>query len=170
MAERGWDEAGVALAFAFGGVAGLVSQAAIGAVVDAVRGKRALLVGALAVAAAGSFAIVLAPRFWPVAAVAAAGIAGALANAAVGTATAAVSLGVVGPARFARRAARSEALFHAGSAAVNLAIPARAIDHGIARGLLPGAEGGGRRPSSWRVLTACGSGCSGRCSRSWWPT
>jgi predicted MFS family arabinose efflux permease len=179
MTEHVWDEAGIALAFSFGGVAGLVSQVAIGALVDVVRAKRALLVGALAVATAAAFVIVFAPRFWPVAA---AGIAGALANSTVGTTMAAISLGIVGPARFAQRAARNEALFHAGSAVVNLAvlaaapsfgiavvfwllaaaaavsavavlaIPARAIDHEVARGLPSDARELGYRPSSWGVL------------------
>jgi MFS transporter len=181
IAEHGWDEASVALAFSFGGVAGLVAQGPIGAMVDAVRAKRALLAGALALVTAAAFAIVLAPRFWPVAA---AGVLGALAHSTLGTTMAAVSLGIVGQARFARRAARNEALFHAGSAAVNvavlaaapsygvavafwllaaaaaasvaavLAIPARAIDADVARGLPPGAAGRGAGPSPWGALLA----------------
>jgi MFS family permease len=161
MAEQGWDEASLALAFSFGNLTGLLSQAPIGAMVDAVRPKRALLICALLMVTASAFAIVLAPRFWPVSA---ASVLGALANSTLGTTLAAVSLGVVGHARLARRAARNEALFHAGSAAVNvaillaapfygiaaafwllalaaaisvaavLAIPARAIDYDVARG------------------------------------
>jgi hypothetical protein len=131
---------------------------------------------------AAAFVIVLAPGFWPVAA---AGVCGALANSMLGTALAAVSLGMVGHARFARRAARNEALFHAGSAAVNVAIllaapvfgiaaafwllaaaavaslaavaaiPARAIDHELARGFARRAtEPGDRQASPWRALLA----------------
>ena len=81
------------------------------------------------------------------------------------TAMAAISIGIVGRARFARRAARNEALFHGGNVVINLvilamapflglkvvfwllalagmasvgaalAIPAAAIDHDEARGL-----------------------------------
>jgi predicted MFS family arabinose efflux permease len=181
MTVHSWDEAGIAFAFSFGGLAGLVSQVAVGAIVDAVRAKRALLLGAITVVTAAAFVIVFAPRFWPVAA---AGVAGALANSTVGMTVAAISLGIVGPGRFARRAARNEALFHAGNAAINLVvlaaapsfgiavvfwmllaaavasavavltIPASAIDHEVARGLPSDAAERGHRPSSWGVLLA----------------
>lgn len=167
ISGHGWREADVAFAFAFGGVAGLVGQAPIGAAVDAVRAKRALLAGALVAVAASCATVALAPGFW---AVAAAGVAGALANSVLGTTLAAISLGTVGHARFAARAARNEALFHAGSGAVNLAvlaaaplfgiaavfwllaaacaaslaavlaIPAGAVSHDLARGLRPGGD------------------------------
>ncbi len=179
MTQHAWDEAGIALAFSFGGAAGLASQVAVGAMVDAVRAKRALLVGALMAATAAAFAVVAAPSFWPVAA---AVVAGALANSTIGTTMAAISLGVVGPARFARRAARNEALFHAGSAVVNLAVlaaaprfgvavvfwmlaaaaaasaamvlavPARAINHAVARGLPPKVAEPNCRPSPLGAL------------------
>ena len=77
MAGHGWDEAQLALAAAFGGVFGLLSQGPIGAAVDALRAKRALLAGAALTVAATCLLVVLAPRFWPVAA---AGVAGALAG------------------------------------------------------------------------------------------
>jgi hypothetical protein len=108
-------------------------------------------------------------------------VAGALANSTLGTVVAAISLGVVGPEGFARRAARNEAFFHGGSASVNLAVialapvfgiavvfwllagaallstvavlavPARAIDHDIARGLSPD---GTRRARSQTLRSA----------------
>jgi predicted MFS family arabinose efflux permease len=123
--------------------------------------------------------IPLAPRFWPVAA---AGLMGALAGVVIGPTLASISLGVVGPERFARRAGRNEALFHLGDGSLSLvilitapffgspvlfmsmvftalasvvaarAVPARAIDHDVARGLLPGGEVLTRRPSAWRML------------------
>jgi hypothetical protein len=119
------------------------------------------------------------PHFLPVAI---AGIAGALAGGIVGPALAAISLGIVGPQRFARRAGRNESLFHAGNAAVNLVIlatapflgtpvlfwmmgataigsvvaaavvPGQAIDHAVARGLEPDDTGLTPRPSVWRTL------------------
>lgn len=94
----------------------------------------------------------------------------------------AISLGIVGPDRFAHRVGRNEAMFHGGNALVNLtillaapffgtpvlfwmmaatglasvvtvlAIPARSIDHEVARGLLPHAAEHGQRPSAWRTL------------------
>jgi MFS family permease len=42
----------------------------------------------------------------------------------------------------------------AASALAALAVPERAIDHAVARGLLPNAAEGGRRPSAWGVLLA----------------
>ena len=62
MAEHAWDEASLALAASFGGVAGLVSQAPIGAMVDAVRAKRALLAAAVLTVAATCLLVVLAPK------------------------------------------------------------------------------------------------------------
>ena len=177
LTEHAWDPASIGLALSFGGLVGLLSQTPIGVMVDAVRAKRLLVAGAVLVATAASLAVPLAPRFWPVAA---AGVVGALAGTAIGPALAAISLGIVGPARFAGRAGRNEALFHLGNAGVNvlilvsapsfgssvlfltmavtgiasalavLAIPERAINHAVARGLQPGAAG--RGPSPWQVL------------------
>ena len=93
------------------------------------RAKRALLAGAVLTVAATCLLVVLAPRFWPVAA---AGVAGALAGNTLAMAVAAISLGIVGPTGFARRAARNEALFHAGNAALNLTVLATAPLFGIA--------------------------------------
>ena len=84
--------------------------------VDATRAKRLLLAGAVVVVTAACLFIPLAPRFWPVAA---AGVVGALAGTAITPTLAAISLGIVGPTRFAQRAGRNEALFHAGNAGVN---------------------------------------------------
>ncbi len=181
LTEHGWDEESIGLALSFGGLVGLLSQTPIGLMVDATRAKRLLLAAAVLVVTASCLAIPLAPRFWPVAA---AGVVGALAGTAITPTLAAISLGVVGPARFARRAGRNEALFHAGNAGVNLvilltapffgnsvlfwmmaatgvasalaalAVPERAIDHFVARGLLPDAVQADRRPSPWGVLLA----------------
>jgi hypothetical protein len=114
--------------------------------------------------------------------VAAAGLVGALAGVTIGPTLAAIALGVVGPARFARRAGRNEALFHLGDGTISLAIllaapllgnsvlfwtmgftalasvaaaaavPAHAIDHDVARGLLPGAAAQGPQSSAWGLL------------------
>jgi MFS family permease len=174
LTEHAWDEASIGFALSIGGLVGLLSQTPIGLMVDAVRAKRALLAGAVLVVTATCLVIPLAPRFWPVAA---AGVVGALAGTTIGPTVAAISLGIVGPARFARRAGRNEALFHLGNAGVNLlilaaspvlgtpvlfwmmaatglasalcalALPERAIDHALARG-----EGGGRRTPFLRLL------------------
>ena len=179
LTEHGWDEASIALAFCFGSVVGLVTQAPVGALVDAMRIKRALLAVSVGVVTLASFLIVLAPRFWPVAA---AGVVGALAGSVMQTAMAAISLGIVGRARFACRAARNEALFHGGNAAINLAvlamapyfglkivfwllalagmasvvatlsIPPGAIDHDVARGFPQETVARRVHPSAWSSL------------------
>ena len=180
LAEHGWDPASIGAALSLGALTGLVSQAPLGALVDAVRAKRALLAGAVVVMTATCLVIPLAPQFWSVAA---AGLVGALAGVTIGPTLASIALGVVGPDRFARRAGRNEAFFHLGDGSISLAIllaapflgnpvlfwtmgftaiatvaaaaavPAGAINHDVARGLLPGAAAAhGARPSAWGVL------------------
>lgn len=178
LTEHGWDAAEIGLALSIGGLVGLLSQTPIGLLVDAVRAKRLLLGGAVLVVTATCLVIPLAPRFWPVTAAA---IFGAIAGTAISPTMAAISLGMVGPARFARRAGRNESLFHLGNAGINLlilasapffgtpvlfwlmgvtgiasvaavmAIPERSIDQGLARGFLPGATQA-RQPPAWRPL------------------
>src|ERR687893_2078529 len=65
LAEHGWDPASIGAALSIGMLTGLVSQAPLGALVDAVRAKRALLAGAVVAGAATCLVIPLAPRFWP---------------------------------------------------------------------------------------------------------
>ncbi|MFT8243286.1 MFS transporter [Roseomonas sp. BN140053] len=179
MTEHGWDAGSIGAALSIGGLTGLVSQAPLGALVDAVRNKRALIAGATLVVTATCLAIPFAPRFWPVAL---AGLVGALAGVTIGPTLAAIGLGVVGPERFARRAGRNESLFHLGDGTLSLiilltapffgssvlfvsmvftalasvaaaaAIPAGAINHDLARGLLPDDVRHAARPSAWRVL------------------
>lgn len=181
ITEHGWDAGSIGAALSIGGLTGLVSQAPLGALVDAVKAKRALIAGAVVVVTATCIAIPFAPRFWPVAM---AGLIGALAGVTIGPTLAAISLGVVGPERFARRAGRNESLFHLGDGMLSLMIllaapffgspvlfwsmgftalasvvaaamvPGRAIDHEVARGLPPGDVAHAVRPSAWRVLLA----------------
>jgi MFS family permease len=180
MTEHAWDAGSIGAALSIGSLTGLASQAPLGALVDAVRAKRALLAGAVVLVTATCLVIPLAPQFWSVAV---AGLVGALAAVTIGPTLASIALGVVGPARFARRAGRNEALFHLGDGAISLvilltapffgnsvlfwtmsftalasvaaaaAVPAHAIDHDVARGLLPGAGTTHEaRPSAWAVL------------------
>jgi MFS family permease len=179
MTEHAWDAASIGAALSLGALTGLVSQAPLGALVDAVRAKRALLAVAIVVVTATCLAIPLAPQFWSVAV---AGLVGALAAVTIGPTLAAIALGVVGPARFARRAGRNEALFHLGDGSISLvilltapflgssvlfwtmgfsaiasvaaaaAVPSAAIDHDVARGFLPGNAAHEARPSAWSLL------------------
>jgi predicted MFS family arabinose efflux permease len=178
LTAHGWDEGRIGLALSLGGFAGLLAQAPMGALVDAVRAKRLLLACAAAVVLATCLVIPLTPWFWPVVL---AGIIGAIAGSLFGPAIASISLGVVGRPDFPRRSGRNEAMFHAGNAACNVAvlvaslqlgpavvfwvlgltaaasiasvfaIPEQAIDHDLARGLR--REGpAGERPSAWTAL------------------
>jgi len=97
---------------------------------------------------------------------------------------AAISLGITGPLRFAQRACRNEGLFHLGNGLVNvlillsapifgtpvlfwamgltalasvaaaLAVPEDAIDHAVARGLLPGAVAAPTALTALRLVAA----------------
>jgi MFS family permease len=179
LTEHAWDPASIGAALSVGMLTGLASQAPLGLLVDAVRAKRALLAGAVVLVTATCLVVPLAPSFWPVAL---AGLIGAMGAVVIGPTLAAISLGVVGPARFARRAGRNEALFHAGDGAISLgilltapifgssvlfwsmaftaivsvaaarAVPAQAIDHDLARGLVHGQGDHTARPSAWGVL------------------
>ncbi|HYF56850.1 MAG TPA: MFS transporter [Salinarimonas sp.] len=179
ITEHAWDAGQIGAALSVGALTGLVAQAPLGAVVDAIRAKRALMAAAIVIVTATCVAIPFAPRFWPVAT---AGLVGALAGVTIGPTLASISLGVVGPERFARRAGRNESIFHLGDGFLSLmilltaplfgspvlfwsmiftavatcaaaaAVPASAIDHDVARGLDPGAASHGERPSPWRLL------------------
>ncbi len=163
-----------------GGLIGLVFQTPAGAVIDATRAKRALIVGALIVLAAGGVAIFALPDFWPV----------MIANAAMGAvgdvfgpAIAALTLGLFPATALAHRMGRNSAFDHAGNVAIaalaglvgwalsqravfllvpvfavlaslaTLSIPAAAIDHEKARG--DGGAAGEDGPAAWRVLLQC---------------
>jgi len=157
-----WDEASIGLVMSIGGIAAILAQTPAGALIDHTKAKRAVLIAAAVVITLGSLAIPFAPGFIPVAALQALnGAAGSIFPPAI----AAVTLGIVGPAAFARRVGRNEAFNHGGNATAaaiaagaaylfgpivvffvmavmalasiiaTLSIPADAIDHGIARGL-----------------------------------
>src|ERR1700760_2079789 len=66
VTQQHWSQGGVGLVTAIGGWIGLAVQTPAGALIDATRAKRALIVGALAILAAGAMTIYIAPAFWPV--------------------------------------------------------------------------------------------------------
>ncbi|HQT78789.1 MAG: MFS transporter [Rhodospirillales bacterium 20-64-7] len=165
VTQQHWSQAEVGLVTMVGGILGLLVQTPVGAAIDAARAKRALIVGALLLLAAGAVTIFAFPSFWPV----------MLANTVVATvgdvfgpAVAALTLGLFAASQLARRLGRNAAFDHAGNVAIAVAagavgwafsqravfllvpifaaaaivaclsIPAGAIDHERARG------GGGR--------------------------
>ena len=182
LSMQHWNEAQIGIVMSIGGLAGIVAQTPAGALIDVTRAKRGLVALAAAVVTAGTLLFVLLPSFWPVAILQAV----VHATAAIFVpAVAAISLGIVGHSRFARRTGRNEAFNHAGnvcaaalaggtaylwgpavvfyllaamalgSIASALMIPARTIDHALARGLDDEGQGGHDHPSGFQILLAC---------------
>ena len=179
LSVQQWDAASIGVAMSVGGIAGILAQTPAGAFIDRTTAKRAVLVLAAVVVTLGSLLLPLYPQFLPV--VAAQSLIGAAA-ALFAPALAAMTLGIVGPKRFARRIGRNEAFNHAGNAvaavvaagtaylfgpvvvfwlmgalavasiAATLTIPAGAIDDKVARGLVDDAYTGPDQPSGLAVL------------------
>ncbi|MCV9934767.1 MFS transporter [Boseaceae bacterium BT-24-1] len=175
-----WDEASIGFTLSAAGIAGIVAQTPAGALIDATRAKRAILVTAATAITIASLAIPAFPSLVPVTILqAVSGVAGAIFPPAI----AAITLGIVGPKAFARRIGRNEAFNHAGNAtaallaggfaywfgpvavfwlmaamaaasvAATLSVPAAAIDHDVARGLHDDVDGTATaRPSGLAVL------------------
>lgn len=186
LTEQKWDEASIGVVMSLATLAAIVAQTPAGALVDATRAKRLIMITAAIIVTASSLLLPLMTSFWPVA------ISQSIANAAgviFAPAIAAVSLGIVGARAFTARVGRNETFNHAGNAvgaviagaaayalgpsavfylmAVTsvgslvsvFAIPERAIDHDVARGLSHRAEAGapeqGKHPSGLAILLTC---------------
>ena len=179
LTSRHWNEAQIGVVMSVAGIAGIVAQAPAGALVDALRAKRLLIGAAAIVVTVSSVALPFMHGFWPVAATQA--LAGAAA-AIFAPAVTAITLGIFGHGRFARRTGRNEAFNHAGNACAAatagaaayvwgpvvvffllglmavatlvsvLTVPADAIDHDRARGLADGTRVAHDRPSGLTVL------------------
>ena len=174
-----WDAASIGVVMSIGGTAGLVAQTPAGALIDATRLKRGIVIGAAVLVTVGSLLLPLLPQFSLVALMqVATGSSGAI----FAPAIAAITLGVVGPKAFSRRVGRNEAFNHAGNATAamlaggttyffgpiavfwvmatmavasivaTLSMPARTIDHEIARGLTAQQEETHAQPSGFHVL------------------
>jgi MFS family permease len=108
-----WDQASIGFVMAVGGIAGVVAQTPLGALVDKTTAKRALVIGGAGAVAAGALAMPLLPGFYTISFLqAVTGIAGSIFNPAI----AAITLGIVGPRLFSRRVGRNESFRHAGTA------------------------------------------------------
>ncbi|EWY40274.1 MFS transporter [Skermanella stibiiresistens SB22] len=177
-----WDEASIGLVMSIAGIAGIVAQMPAGALVDASRNKRGIVIAAALLVTLGSITLPFLPGFTLVALMQAiTGAAGAVFQPAV----AAITLGIVGPKAFARRVGRNESFNHAGNAtaaalaggaayvfgpiavfwlmtamavasvAAMLTIPAKAIDHDTARGLVKDQAHDDGHPSGIAAILAC---------------
>jgi MFS family permease len=174
-----WDQASIGFVMAVGGVAGVVAQTPVGALVDKTTAKRALVItGAVGVAAA-ALAMPLLPGFYTISFLqAVTGIAGSIFNPAL----AAITLGIVGPRLFSRRIGRNESFRHAGTASAagaagglayffgpvvvfwllaimaavsvvaTLRVPREAIDDDMARGMDKAVGQQHGQPSGFAVL------------------
>ena len=183
LTEQHWDEARIGLVMSIGTLAGIVAQTPAGALVDAIRAKRMVMAAAAIPVTIASLSLPMFPGFLPV--VISQSVAHAAAVV-FPPAIAAVSLGIFGHNAFTRRIGRNETFNHAGNAAAAglaglsaywfgptvvfyllgamavgslvsiLAIPEKAIDHDLARGLHDtGTRSQHERPSGLDVLLTC---------------
>ena len=67
LTEQHWDEARIGIVMSIATLAGILAQTPGGALIDAVRQKRLMMVGAAAVVTAASLLLPFFPNFWPVA-------------------------------------------------------------------------------------------------------
>ncbi|MBR0739204.1 MFS transporter [Bradyrhizobium liaoningense] len=183
LTEQHWNEARIGIVMSVATIAGIAAQTPAGALVDATRAKRLVMIVSAVLVTLASLSLPLFPSFLPVA------ISQGIAQAAAVVfppAIAAVSLGIFGHAAFTRRIGRNETFNHAGNAVAAaiaglsaywfgptvvfyllsamaiaslvsiLAIPGQAIDHDLARGLHD-ADGDVQReqPSGFGVLLTC---------------
>ena len=162
LIEQTWDEASIGIVMSIAAAAGILAQTPAGALVDAIRAKRGLMIGAALAVTGASLLLPWLSSFWTVAI--SQGVAHA-ASAVFAPAIASVTLGIAGRNAFSQRIGRNESFNHAGNAFAAavagvsaymwgptvvfyllaamavaslvsvLAIPAQAIDHDLARGL-----------------------------------
>jgi MFS family permease len=157
-----WDEASIGVVMSIAAGAGILAQTPAGALVDATRAKRGLMIAASLIVTGASLMLPWVSGFWTVAVSQGAAHAAA---AVFAPAIAAVTLGIVGHKAFSRRTGRNESFNHAGNACAAaaaglsaylwgpvvvffllaamavaslisvLTIPSNAIDNDLARGL-----------------------------------
>jgi MFS family permease len=179
-----WDEARIGVVMSIATAAGILAQTPAGALVDVTKSKRMMVAAAAIVVTVASLVLPWLPEFFPVAMFQSAAHA---AGAVFAPALAAVTLGIVGHHAFTWRIGRNESFNHAGNAfaaatagvaayvwgpsvvfytlaamalaslVAVLSIPAREIDHDLARGLHDAADRAHDRdqPSGLSVLVTC---------------
>lgn len=113
LSERHWNAAEIGTVMSVAGIAGLLAQTPAGALIDATRHKRLVVVAATLMVTLGSLVPLVATGF-PLLALGQAISGGA--GAVFAPAVAAITLGLVGQRRFAARIGRNEAFNHAGNA------------------------------------------------------
>jgi predicted MFS family arabinose efflux permease len=178
LAGYHWNAERIGLALTVGGIAGIVTQAPAGALIDALRSKRTIIAVGLVALAAGGLLIAWFPSFWPV--MGAQVLVGGISSVFM-PAICAISLGIVGRRAFDARQGRNQGFNSAGNVAAAvmmgllgymvsnrsifyfvaiLAMPAllvlllirpEEIDYELARGARDG-ETGGETESIWKLF------------------
>lgn len=177
---HGWATGAIGSVMTAGGVAGMAMTAPAGALIDATRRKRLIVIVTGICTVAASFLILLSQRLWVVTF---SQVATAIAGAAIGPAVAGITLGIARQRGFNRQNGRNQAFNHAGNlvgaglsgwlgwafgltavfwlaAAFGVAaiasvalIPERSIDHRAARGFEgKDIEGADDHADGFRVL------------------
>lgn len=182
-----WDEASIGVVMSIASAAGILAQTPAGALIDAMKAKRAIVAASALLVTVASLTLPWLPSFIPVA------ISQATAHAAgvvFAPALAAITLGIFGHRGFTKRVGRNETFNHLGNAFAAaaagaaayvwgpavvfyllaamsiaslvsvMAIPPRAIDHDLARGLHDAPKANDAtladdQPSGWQVLLTC---------------
>ena len=180
LQSRGWGADAIGAVMSIGGLAGMLATTPAGALVDATRSKRAVVVVAGSMTVLAALLPWIAHGYWTVAA---SQVATAITGAAIGPALAGITLGIVRQRGFDRQFGRNQVANHAGnvvaaalsgwlgwrfgfgavfalsavfgalSVLAALLIPAGAIDHDHARGLE--GTGSSEPQSGLRILLGC---------------
>lgn len=121
LAGSGWNEQTIGVALTGGGIAGIIAQTPAGALADRMHAKRALIAAGVIALSAGALMIALHPAFWAV--MSAQTLIG-VSSSVFGPTVVAISLGLVGRARFDGRQGRNQTFNSAGNvvAAVSMGL------------------------------------------------
>ena len=132
LAGNGWNEERAGVALTIGGIAGIIAQTPVGALVDQVRRKRTLIATGIGALALGALLITFVPTFWSV--MAAQVLIGGTSSI-FGPAICAISLGIVGHHWFDARQGRNQSFNSAGNvvAAVSMGLLGYFVSKGSGR-------------------------------------
>jgi predicted MFS family arabinose efflux permease len=112
LQSKHWSPAEIGLVMTIGALVGMAATTPLGALVDRIKAKRAMVAVAAVITVAASMAILFVPGFVPTAI--AQGVNG-VADAAFGPAIAGITLGLVGQKGYSHQVGRNEAFNHAGN-------------------------------------------------------
>jgi hypothetical protein len=182
LTEAGWNPGSIGTVLTLSGLIGITLHVPVGALIDATRAKRGLLIGGVLALSVCALAIAFVPTF---SVVLTADMVMAVLGAVFAPTVAAITLGLCEREALPARLGRNAAFDRAGNLVIAavagmvgtavsqraifflvpflgtftalaiLSIPSRAIDHERARGLDPDRDHVHEEPASWRVLVTC---------------